>query len=377
MADTPLVPDAGTAPAPATPEPVTPVTPDAPTEPTGPVSLSDASDAWLQSDSPAERVRGPDGKFVAKEPTPATEEGVEGAQATPDGSAPDAAAATPDADDPAQFIEARRGDEVVKLHKDTLVPMTRKGVTTWEPIEKVQREGMLKVDYDAGKREQKEYERTLRATEARLDAREAQLTAEREQLKAAMTNEEAFADYQQHLHLMETSPRYKAAFEAKAERDEMAADAAAETAIRQQEQAQEAISVATSWVDDALARHPGVDRDRVLTVYGEALAADPPRARLHPSDVERIVANEASIIAKAMTPLQQEMEAMKAKVAAMEAEAAAARKNGTTTHALNRARTIPTGPAGGLPVAPGRRDVATPTGARDLGSMGDAWVRGG
>ncbi len=68
---------------------------------------------------------------------------------------------------------------------------------------------------------------------------------------------------------------------------------------------------------------------------------------------------------------------MKATLDRQAAELAALKHNQTTRHALKRASAVPTGPAGGLPVAPGRRAVETPTGARDLGSMGDSWVRGG
>jgi len=376
----PVVSDTGTAPAPLTPvadAPAPVAVPTAPDAPESPLSLGEAGDAWLHADpneapDPAGRARNPDGTFAAA--TPAEAPSPAEATDTP----------TPASDDPtapeARYIEAQVDGETVKLRADTLIPVTRKGKTTYEPLEKVQREGMLKVDYDTGKSEQKARERELRTREALINARAEQVEAEAAQVRAAMTDEGAFQEYQEHLRLMQDSPRYKAAFEAKAERDQWAAEGEAQRTVERQAVLEDAVEQSLSWIDAAVARYPGVDPERVRQRYSEALQLPPEsgrRARFHPDDINAIAADEHRYVTAAQSPLQAEMATMKATLDRQAAELAALKQNQTTRHALKRASTVPTGPAGGLPVAPGRRAVETPTGARDLGSMGDSWVRGG
>lgn len=342
-----------------TPTPVVPAP-----APTPPVSLQEAGADWARATTP-EPVRNADGTFAPATPpvappatpTPATDTPLPAADLPP------AEPATP----AVKMIEAKVGEDVVPLRADTLIPMLRNGVVTYEPLEKVQREGLLKQDYDLKMRERKELDAQLRARELQLEARAKAFEAEEAKLRSALTSPEEFEQYQQHLQLMETSPRYKAAFEAQTQRDLMLADQTARQTVESEARVQDAISTATSWIEDAVGRHPGVDVDRVRERYGMALANG--TARFDPADVVAIVEAEAAQLAKAMSPLQQQVEAMRAELAAL-------KQNQTTTHALDRARAIPTGPLAGSPPAP-TRQILTANGKKDLASMGDAWARGG
>lgn len=348
--------------------PMIPAEPAAPVTPAAPVSLADASAAWRAAPDPTPPARNPDGTFAAV--TSASTTDAPTATTDPATTEPQPPAS---ADDPSLYLEAKVGDETIKLRKDTLIPQVRHGQVEWKPLDKVRTEGMLKADYDLKMQERKEHERQVSLREAELNARAAQFEAEEARLRAAQRSPEEWEKYQTHLQRYAEDPDYKQLVD---DRDELQMRRAREHAhqtVQEQEVIRDAVSTATDWITEAVSRHPGVDSERVRTRYGQALAAG--TARFDPADVEAIVADEAKAVAAVLTPLQQQMASLQAEIDRLKASSAAQTRNEGTQHALRRAQTVPTGPAGGAPPAPGRRELTTENGKRDLTSLSEAWKR--
>lgn len=357
MSDNDLTPVAPVAPAPITPSPA-----HAP-------SLSDAGSTWVSTPT---QPRDGAGKFVAADSAPTTDAPT---------ALPDPATTEPSplaaADDPTLYLDAKVGAEVVRLRKDTLIPTLRNGQVEYEPLETVQRERMLKKDYDAKMVERKDMDRRLQARQVELEHRAAAFEREETRLREAQSDPAKWDQYQQHLQLMQENPQYRATFERAQQVEQYEARDAATRAVEEQAVIEDAVSTATAWIDEIVGRHPGVSVERVRERYSQELRHPDPRlrARFHPDDIGRIVAQEAAQVAATLSPLQTELATMKAKLAALEA---ASTTNGNTAHALARAGAVPTAPIGGAPPVPGRRELI-PGGpkARDLDALGAAWAKGG
>lgn len=344
-------------------EPVAEPTPATPTF----QSLNDASAAWVSA--PAEPVtpdplRNPDGTFAAatpSDPPPADA-----------GSAPDTPA--PPADDPTLYIEAKVGEEVVKLRKDTLIPTIRHGQTEWEPLEKIQRERMLKKDYDLGRQDIKQERQQIAAERAALEHRARLFEAEEGRIRAAVKDPAEFDRMQEHFRLMQENPQYAAAFEKAQQKDLDDAGRAAAQEAQERALIGEAIDATNEWLAEIVGRHPGVDLDETRRAYGMALYNRQPGIAFSRESLESFVAARAQPLTAVLTPLQEQVAALTASVEAMKAENAALRAQKSAEHVRKVAGTVPTAPLGGAPVAPGPR-VLNPNGPRDLDSMTAAWKR--
>lgn len=349
-----------------------PLIPAEPTPTPAPVQLSlvDASQAWVSAPAepvtePVEPLRNPDGTFAAatpSDPPPADA-----------GSAPDTPA--PPADDPTLFLEAKVGEEVVKLRKDTLIPTTRHGQVEYEPLEKVQRERMLKKDYDAGRQEIKAERQALAAERAELAHRARLFEAEEARIRAAAKDPAEFDRMTEHFRLMQENPQYAQAVEKAQQKDLDDAGRAAAQEAQEQALVGEAIDATNEWLAEIAGRHPGVDLNETRTAFGMALYNRQPGVNFSRESLEAFVAARAKPVTDVLTPLQEQVAALKAANEKVLAELAALRTQKTTDHALTRARAVPTAPLGGAPVAPGPK-VLNPNGSRDLQSMTDAWKRG-
>lgn len=346
---------------------VTGTAPEAP-EPTAPTqSLNAATEAWVSApvEAAPEPIRNPDGTFAAATPSDPPP-----ADAAP---APDTPA--PPADDPDLYIEARQGDEVVKLRKDVLVPLVRHGQVEWKPLEKVRAEGMLKADYDAKMQERRAAEMRLAEREAELNYRAQRFEAEEKRLYEAMHDPEKRDQYEQHLEMYRSNELYREMVDRATRGVEIEAREIAVQSVHEQSVIQDAVQTATAWIADTAARYPGVDPERVLARYSQALQDPRNPARFHPDEVDAIARDEAARLAPALTPLQDKVAKMEAELAALKAANGAARTNDTTAHALRRAQTIPTTPVGGTPPVPGQQPLVGANGRKDLGSLTDAWVK--
>ena len=352
------------------------VPPDLPLIPAEPVvaapppTLEAATEAWTHAPDAPDAVRNPDGTFAAVTPASLTD-----APTVPADPATTEPQPTASADDPTLYIEAKVGDEVLKLRKDMLIPTMRHGQVEYEPLEVVQRERMLKKDYDLGKQETKAERRQLLAERAALQHRAAAFEAEEARQRAALTDPAKFDEMQEHLRLMESSETYRRAHEGSQKALSYEAAEVANRTVQEQEIITDAVDTATQWIADSVGRHPGVEMAQIQAEFGRALAARQPGVDFSPESIERFVAQRAQPAAALTAPLQTQLEAQKAEMAQLRAELAALRTSKTTDHALNRARTIPTAPAGGAAPIPGAKVLTTPNGKRDLDSLTDAWRR--
>lgn len=344
--------------------PDTPLMPE-PEAPAAPLTIDDATAAWVSAPEAPAPIRNEDGTFAAATPpeTPPAEPEV----------APDTPA--PTAEDPAQFIEAKVGEEVVKLRKDTLIPTKRNGQVEYEPLEVVQRERMLKKDYDAGRQEIKAERQRMAAERAALQHRAAAFEREEARIREATTDPEKFEAYQEHLRLYQTNPAYKEMVDQAQRVTDYEAAQAANQSVQEQAAIEEAVTTATGWIAEAVGRHPGVDVDTMAVEFGRALRAGTPGVNFSPESIEAFVAARAKSTEAVLTPLQQQLAAQQAELAKVQAELAALRATKTTDHALQRARSVPTAPVGGAAPIPGRQTLTTPNGARDLDSLTQAWKR--
>jgi len=322
-------------------------------------TLNAASEAWIAApvESAPDTARNPDGTFAA---------------ATPSDAPPATEPPPPPADD--LFIEARVGEDMVKLRKDTLIPQLRHGQVEWKPLDKVMAAGMLKADYDIKMQERKAHETALAQREAELNYRAQQFEAEEKRLYEAMHDPDKRDQYEQHLEMYRTNQVYKDMVDRATRGMEMEARYVGEQTVHEQAVIADAVESALGWIDDIAARHPGVDPERVRARYSQALQDPRHPARFHPDDVEAIARDEAQRLAPTLTPLNEKLATLEAEIAALKAEREAAKLNGRTTHALGRANTIPTTPVGGAPPLPGQQPLVGANGRRDLGSLTDAWV---
>lgn len=344
--------------------------------PDAPIPLAAASAAWASA--PAPDSAPPSAEPVAPaDPIPAPEGAspetpAPGTEPAPEAAAPPAGQPRDEAGRfvaPPPTIEAKLGDAVVPLRADALVPVKRGDAVEYQPLADVL---ARQADVETRLRETAGRQRATAQAEARLRAREEALAAREAELKGAATDPAKFEAYTEHLRQYQENPAYRQMVDRALEADALKADLAARQAEEADTRIHEAVTTASQWIDAAVARHPGVNAERVRTLYGQALAAN--MARFDPADVERIVESEAQALTAGLTPLQTQLAEIKAELDRVKAEALAAKQNATTAHALGRAGTIPTAPAG-RPPAPGPRVLETADGRRDLASLTEAWKK--
>lgn len=278
------------------------------------------------------------------------------------------------------FIDAKLGDDPYQLPENVLLPLKRGDSVEYKPVMDVLREGMLKRDYDEGRREQKERERALEARTARIEAEQARfeerakfLAEREEEIKGAMTDPAKWAAYQDHLKQYQSNPIYRNNVDKALAQRETEAELATYREREDERVKSEAVSHVRGWIEDMAAQYPGVDPNRVARVYGSALSNG--QAALDRAEVQRVFQAEATYLEQSMSPLQAQLAEMKATLDAMQAEKAAEQHNETTAHALNRAKTprVATGNA-----APVQTPVpATKFGPNELSERNAAWARSG
>lgn len=333
----------------------------------------------VTTETPAGQPRDPEtGKFLPKEPVDA---GAGATSIAPQGSAPVPPAPGASAAEVQEFIDAQLADgSPFKLPKGVRIPLKRGETTIYDPIEDVQKRGMLELDYrhktadTARERRSLEQERIAHAAAvARTTARETWLNERETEMREAQKDPEKWAAYQEMQRLYQENPQFRKVMDDALAKRETDAVNAVYQERDYQAQVQEGVTAAAGWIDQ-LASDPafqGVNPDRVRVRYAEALQSG--RATLDPREVRALYEDEARYVVQTTSPLTKELADLKAEVAALKAGKAAEKHNAGTAHALNRAKTPPVA-ATGRPPAPTPAKPTGKFGLQDLVERNQAWA---
>ena len=259
----------------------------------------------------------------------------------------------------AEFIAGRHGDTEFQVPKGLLLPLKRgsdaqgKPIVEFAPVEELMKGGMRERDYQLKRASEAAQRRDVEAQAARLQARETWLKEQEDQMVAAQKDPQAWEAYQQMQEMYRTNPTFRAKMDDALASRENAAEVQAYRARDEAQVRSDALGMAVSWIQDTAAEFPGVDPERIRTLYADALSTG--RATLDPAQVRALYQQEASYIARAMTPLQQQFADLKGQLDALTARQAAETHNATTQHALARDKTPPVSRSGAAPapVPPG------------------------
>ena len=324
--------------------------------------------------------------------TPAAEavetEVVEGATATGDEVVEDGEKKAGEATDKVEaveevapkFIEGKIGDEVFQLPEGVQIPLKRGDTTEYVPIEEVLKRGMREQDYTHKSMELSDRVRTFEASQAnavtakaKLDAKEKYLSEQEAEIKAALSDPESAAQYQQHLEMLRDNPMYKKTWEGRWANQETEAERDALLADQDARVVQQASTTALGWIKDLATEFKGVDQGRVASLYGQRLSAG--QASLDISDVRSIYQAEADYLSRASEPLRDQLATLSAKIDKLTASRTAEEQNQTTQHAVQRAKTVPVATGAGAPakayVPPER------FGPNELAEKNSAWAKAG
>ncbi len=320
----------------------------------------------------------------AVETTPAVVEGVTATADETAGAGEAVVAAAGEAEVVAEvvekFIEGKLGDEVFQLPEGVQVPLKRGDTTEYVPIEEVLKGTHVKSEVEqlhteiqrersAFGRERAEHTKEL----AKLEERQKYVEEREQQVKAAFSDPESAAKYEQHLQMMHDNPMYRQAFErdwsnreTAFERDQLLQD-------RDQQLVTDASQKALSWIETLSAEFPGVDPGRVASTYGNSLSSG--QAVLDISAVRSIYESEAAYLASAREPLETRLDELSARIASITDAKAAEQQNQTTRHAVARAKTVPVATGAGAPA----KALTTPGkfGPNELAERNSAWAKAG
>ncbi len=278
------------------------------------------------------------------------------------------------------FIEGRVGDDVFQIPDGLLVPQTRGGETSYEPLAEVLDRGMKGNDYRLKTTELANMRRELDSRndefarrEARMEARSKYVEEREGEIKAALTDPKSAAAYEEHLAQYQNNPMYRENVdkalshrEVEAERDE----------LQQREDGRivrEASNLALGWIDDLKSEYASVDPERVRSMYARQLSAG--EAALDISAVRSIYQAEQDYVNRTVSPLQDQLADITAQLKVLQDGAAADQHNETTQHAVQRAKTKPVATGSGAPtkvaVAAGK------FGPHELQDRNSKWIRAG
>lgn len=279
-----------------------------------------------------------------------------------------------------KFIEGKLGEEVFQLPEGVQVPLKRGDTTEYVPIEEVLKRGMLEQDYRAKTTELSNEKRafevsqaTAATAQARLDAKEKYLSEQEAEIKAALSDPESAAQYQQHLEMLRDNPMYRKTWEERWANRETAAERDALLETQDARVVQEASTTALGWIKELATDFDGVDQGRVASIYGQRLSAG--QASLDISDVRSIYQAEADYLKRASEPLRDQLANLSAKIDALTASQTAEEQNQTTRHAVQRAKTVPVATGAGAPATahttPGKFSP------NELAERNSAWAKAG
>jgi hypothetical protein len=279
-----------------------------------------------------------------------------------------------------KFIECKLGDEAFQLPEGVRIPLKRGDEIEYVPIEEVRKRGMLEQDYRTKTTELSNERRAFETSQsnvvaerAKLEAKGKYLSEQEAEIKAALSDPESAAQYQQHLDMLQTNPMYRKTWEERWANRETAAERDALLETQDARVVQEASTTALGWIKELATDFDGVDQGRVASIYGQRLSAG--QASLDISDVRSIYQAEADYLKRASEPLRDQLANLSAKIDKLTASQTAEEQNETTRHAVKRAKTIPVATGAGAPakghVAPER------FGPNELAEKNSEWAKAG
>jgi hypothetical protein len=336
------------------------------------------------TEAEGDQPRGPDGRFLPKDAPPVRAADTS-ATPTPAQAASAAPATVPAAGASAQevqeFIDAQLADgSPFKLPKGVRLPLKRGDTTVYDPVEEIQKRGMLELDYRhktaeiaRQRREHEAAQTRFAADQARIQAREQWLAEQEAEMREAQKDPEKWEAYQELQRMYQTNPRFRQVMDDALAKRETDAENAVYQEREYQTQVQEGVTLAATWIEQLASdpKYQGVNPDRVRVRYAQALTAG--QATLDPGEVRALYEEEARYLADSQSPLQKQLADLQAQVEALKASQAAEKHNAKTTHALDRAKTPPVA-ASGRPPAPAGAPKAGRFGMNELAERNQAWA---
>jgi hypothetical protein len=187
----------------------------------------------------------------------------------------------------------------------------------------------------------------LTAREARMEVRAKYMDEREAEVKAALTDPESAAAYQEHLEQYKSNPIYRKNVDAALVQQETKAELDALKHREDDRVVQKASKEVFGWIDDLKAEYAGVDIERVRQTYGRQLSSGV--APLDRSAVEQVFKEEQEYVNKTVSPLRDELAGIKAQLESLQASKTADQQNQTTQHAVQRAKTVPVATGAGAP----------------------------
>lgn len=257
-----------------------------------------------------------------------------------------------------EFLEARRGDQPYQFPKDVMLPWKRGAETGFAPVTEVLKSFMLEKDYRHKTQSLAEERRQAAIEKARITAEKAAIEQEREQLRAAMVDPEKLEQYQAHYEQMRTNPVYRKFVEDALKQRVTEAELNVRVEAEQAEVTEAAVENLRNFIVETATQYPGVDPERVISVYAKGLqTGDIPE--ITEASVHQVYKQEADYSNRLVSPLQAELTELKAQIAALTASKAAEAHNAKTDQALARQKATPVVAAIGNATAVGTSNPPT------------------
>ena len=252
------------------------------------------------------------------------------------------------------FIEGRVGDEVFQIPEGLKLPLKHGSDVDYLDIKEVLDNGLRLNDYSrrsnelSTDRQAFERERTdHRSSLAKLEAKEKYLAERDAEIKAALSDPESAAKYEQHLQMYRDNPMYRKVWDQSWTNRETEAELESFKEDRDQRLVREASKTALGWIEELATDFEGVDPGRVASIYGQRLNAG--QASLSISDVRSIYQAEQDYLQGASEPLRDQLAELAAKIDLLTDSKAAEKHNEITQHAVARAKTTPVSTGKGAP----------------------------
>jgi hypothetical protein len=330
---------------------------------TVPETVSTPAIETATTETPSTPARDPEsGKFVstasaegAATSTPAQGESTPAAEATPVVEAAAAAAGQ----SVEEFLEGRLGDKPFQIPKGVLLPWKRGKESGFAPITEVLASDMMERDYRHKTQAAAEQRRQLDIEKARLTAREAAIKTEAEQLRAAMLDPAKLEQYNAHYEQMQNNPLYRKMVEDAQRGHE---DSAELSIIREQETLavqQEAAANLRNFIQETAAQYPGVDPDRVRSIYSKGLISGDIK-EITEESVHQVYRQEADYTKQVVAPLQGRLAELEAQIESLKGSKAAEAHNANTDKKLAQAKAAPVVAATGNGTAVGASNPPKP-----------------
>lgn len=242
-------------------------------------------------------------------------------------------------------IEARLGEQVVKLREDTLIPVGKDGKLV--PLSELRRDPLLMADYTRKTQALAEQRREIERERVEINAWAERERANRERLFSAYAQGgEVLEKELRHQALLETDPDYRQRFEESESYRVQQQVREHESTTSTQAQAVDLAMQVRQYIREACAPYADVDPAEVEASYQMALERG--QARLHRDDVDKVISRQRERAARVTSPLNKELEALRAELAQLRAEQSVQQGNAAVSEQIARSKAPPVGkPAAG------------------------------